>query len=181
MHPTSAHIDVIPSDSCQQLDKLQPEGEAGNEIERNTIMLPSILAITAAYFLFEWLLSLGLQNTLFDNSYNLVAMLPAGIVGGFQYAATTGRGLRWGKRLLLALYGNIAIILAPTVVSLFFAVPMLILGLGFRGVMILPTLLSLTTLTAILAFLITFLLAIPTIFVGATIGQWVQYRRLARR
>ena len=143
-------------------------------------MFPTILAITATYYAFEWLLSAGLPNTLFDNHYNLVAMLPAGIVGGLQYAATTGRGLRWPKRLLLGLYGNIAIIIAPTIISLFFAVPMLILGFGFQGVMIMPAVLGLISISAILAFLVTFLLAIPTIFLGATIGQWIQFRRMRR-
>lgn len=143
-------------------------------------MFPTIIAVTVSYYAFEWLLSPSLQATIFDNSFNLLAMLPAGLIGGLQYAATTGRGLRWSKRLLLALYGNIAIIIAPTVVSLFFAVPMILLGYGFAGLAVMPALLALTSLSAVLAFLITFAFAIPTLFVGATIGQWVQYRRMMR-
>ena len=143
-------------------------------------MFPTILAITGSYYAFEWLLSPSLQNTVFDNHFNLLAMLPAGLVGGWQYAATTGRGLRWPKRLVLSLFGNIAIIIAPTVVSLFFAVPMILLGFGFTGLMVMPALLALTTLSAVLAFLITFAFAIPTLFVGFSIGQWIQYRRRAR-
>jgi len=144
-------------------------------------MTPTVLAITATYFIFEWLLALGsIDNVVFDSHFNLLAMLPAGIVGGIQFAATRGHGLRWPQRLLIALYGNLGIVIAPFAVGLFFSIPMYLLGFGVSGLLNLPAILAFASLTVALSFLISFLFAIPTLFVGFTLGQWLQFRRMAR-
>lgn len=143
-------------------------------------MTGAIIIITVCYYLISIGLSMGLEaaNLYVPWAGLFIPPLLAGFFGALQYIRTERALLRIGDRLICAAKGCFVIILAPVLFSLVI-IAAGSLGAGLGGILALPGIAALLTAGGLIQTLMFMIYAVPLIYIGLTVGQWVKSGRIS--
>ena len=142
-------------------------------------MTGAIIIITICYYLIDYGLGWGLRQAQIYNPWipQLIPPLLAGYLGALQFIRTERILLRPRDRFVCTFKSCVAIVFAPLV----FIFVLLAAGTvvnGLAGLIALPNLAAWLTLAGLLPMLIFTLYALPMIYIGMTLAQWIKAGRL---
>ena len=145
-------------------------------------MLGAIIVTTFCYYVFSFLIGLGLSLTEIALPWVslIVPALLAGFLGGMQYVRTEGRKLWLLGSLSLSFKSCLAIVLTPLAISFVLSLAS-ILNFGVGMIFALPDIAAFMTLSAALGLISLLLSSYALIFAGVFSGQWLRGRKLLRR
>ena len=142
-------------------------------------MTGAIIIITICYYLIDYGLGWGLRQAQIYNVWipHLVPPLLAGYLGALQFIRTEKFLLRARDRFVCTFKSCVAIVFAPVAFGfIIFAAGRVINGLG--GIIGLPNLAAWLTVAGLLSLLTFMLYALPMIYIGMTLAQWIKAGRL---